>query len=325
MSKAVLIADRFLAQGRIEDAVATIERASASEDSDASFLLALWKLAGEPLARDLTGARGLLRKATTAGNVDAALVEVALVANGTGAAPDWAKARNLLEQMANRNDIAAAQLALIERMAIDVDGMPTQLPNKKKIAEKPDVWHIEGLFTPEECLHVAQSAADLLQPAVVVDPQTGRNIANPVRTSDGAVIGPTRATMVVQALTRRIARITNTEWRQSEAISILRYRRGQQFRPHLDALPSTHNQRIRTVLVYLNDGFKGGATYFVGHKLRISPKAGDAIIFNNVTMDGDIDHAAQHAGEPVLEGVKWLATSWIRERPFDVWTGPEFT
>ena len=44
-----------------------------------------------------------------------------------------------------------------------------------------------------------------------------------------------------------------------------------------------------------------------------------------VLIDDRVDVAAalRHAGEPVRSGVKWLATRWIRARPFDVWTGPE--
>lgn len=316
-------ADRLLAAGRVGEAVTLIEQAGISGNVDAVFRHAVWKLAGTPIARDLPGARALLRRATMMGNADAALVEVALTANGSGAPADWPRARMLLETAAATNPIARQQLALLQRMALTDGGAPIDPPRARTIGERPDVCLIAQLFTPEECLHVAQCAVDMLQPATVADPRTGRNVANPVRTSDGAVIGPTRETLVVQALNRRLAAVTATDWRQGEALSVLRYQPGQQFRPHIDALPATRNQRIRTVLVYLNEEFSGGATYFVGNGLRVTPRTGDAIVFDNVRPDGEIDPATQHAGEPVTKGVKWLATRWIRARPFDVWTGPE--
>ncbi|MEG3165996.1 2OG-Fe(II) oxygenase [Sphingomonas sp. PB2P19] len=320
---AVADADHLLGLGRARDAVALIERAGAAGDSAALFRHAIWKLAGQPIARDLPGARALLRRATELGDLDAALIEIALTGNGSGAPADWPRARALLERAAERSDVAGTQRDLLSAMALTDDGTPIDPPVAERIGTRPDVWHVPQLFTPDECRHVAECAVDMLQPAVVADPKTGRNVANPVRTSDGAVIGPTRETLVVQALNRRIAHVTDTDWRQGEALSVLRYRVGQQFRAHVDALPATTNQRIRTVLVYLNDGFGGGATYFVGNALRVTPRTGSAIIFDNVTAAGAVDPTTQHAGEPVTHGTKWLATRWIRARAFDVWTGPE--
>jgi prolyl 4-hydroxylase len=316
-------AQAMLAAGRQADAVALVARSAATGDPRALFQQAMWRLVGAPLPRDVPAARGLLRQATERGSVEAGLVEVALTGNGSGAAADWGAALSLLERLAERSDLATIQLGLLRQMRLSATGAPTQPPRPSRIGERPNVYRIPKLFSSDECLHVAQCAADMLQPATVADPRTGRNIANPVRTSDGAVIGPTRETLVVQALNRRLAAVTGTDWRQGEALSVLRYQPGQQFRPHVDALPGTRNQRIRTVLIYLNDGFSGGATYFVHNDLRVVPRAGDAIIFDNVRADGSIDPLTQHAGEPVTHGVKWLATRWIRMRPFSPWTGPE--
>ncbi|RMB34277.1 prolyl 4-hydroxylase [Sphingomonas sp. PP-F2F-G114-C0414] len=316
-------ADQLLREGHAREAVDLILEASASGHADALFRNAMWKLAGEPIARDLPGARALLRRASTQGNADATLVEIALTANGSGAPNDWPGALALLESIADHHTVAAEHRALLRRMTLTIDGGPAHIPTAEKIGKHPCVQYIPRLFTQEECLHVAYSAADLLEPAMVADPRTGASIPNAVRTSDSAVIGPTRETLVIQALNRRVAAVSNTDWRQGEALSVLRYRPGQQFRPHIDALPATRNQRIRTVLIYLNDGFSGGATYFVHNALRVTPRMGDAIIFDNVRADGSIDPTTRHAGEPVTNGVKWLATRWIRARPFSVWNGPE--
>lgn len=316
-------AEDLLVQGYAREAIAIIQNACASNNSDALLLQAMWKLSGSLLPRDLPGARALLRQATVLGNTEAALIEVALTGNGSGASADWERARALLEIAAGKDQAAAEQSAMLRQMALTPDGAPAVVPDIRQIAERPNIWLAARLFTPEECHHVAQTIVDVLAPATVIDPQTGRNVANAVRTSDGAVIGPTRETLVVQALNRRLAAVTCTDRRQGEALSVLRYRPGQQFWPHVDALPATRNQRIRTVLIYLNEGFKGGSTFFVGNQFRVTPRTGDAIIFDNVRSDGCIDPTTQHAGEPVTEGIKWLATRWIRQRPFDVWTGPE--
>lgn len=320
---AIARADLLIANGRLQEAVVLVVNASASGDADAQFRQAIWRLSGQPLQRDLPGARALLRQARIAGHTDAALFEVALTANGSGAPADWRAAYDLLEVLAKTDLVAAKQVELLKKMKLTSHGDPIDMPDRERLGEAPDVWRIPALFSADECRHIAEGVVDILAPATVADPATGRNVANPVRTSDGAVVGPTRETLVIQALNRRLAAATDTDWRQGEALSVLRYRPGQQFRPHVDALPVTRNQRIRTVLVYLNDGYGGGATSFEHNRLRVEPHTGDAIIFDNVRADGSPDPTTKHAGEPVTHGVKWLATRWIRARSFDVWTGPE--
>lgn len=316
-------ADRLLASGRTEDAVQLVQRAAAAGSAEALLREAMWRLGGAMLPRDVPAARALLRRAAAAGQRDAAAIEIALTANGGGAAADWSGAVALLRALAQVDTAAAAELRLLESMRLTPDGHPLDQPEPRQVGTGPAVFHVPALFTAAECRHVAGVAQPMLAPATVVDPQTGRNTANPIRTSHAAVIGPISETLVIQALNRRIAAASRTDWRQGEALTVLRYEPGQQFRPHLDAIAGARNQRARTVLVYLNDGFEGGGTSFAASGLVLRPKAGDAIIFDNVRADGSVDQQAQHAGEVVTRGTKWLATRWIRARAFDPWRGPE--
>ena len=322
-SDPVAQADALLARGRKADAVALVGRAADGGDAAAAFRLAIWRLVGDPVPRDLPLARALLRRAAAAGHHEAQLVEVALVANGSGGIADWAGARALLDAAAPDNPGAALQRDLIARMAVDADGMPMRAPDVLPMTPDRAIRHLPAFFTQEECTHVARASADLLEAAFVVDPRTGRNVPHPVRTSDAAVIGPVREDLVIATLNRRIAAATGTDVRQGEALTVLRYRPGQQFRMHSDALPHTANQRVTTVLVYLNQGFGGGETVFPDYDVSVTPKAGDAIAFANTGGDGRPEPRARHAGIPVSHGVKWIASRWIRARPFDIWTGPE--
>ena len=76
------------------------------------------------------------------------------------------------------------------------------------------------------------------------------------------------------------------------------------------------NQRILTVLVYLNDDYEGGETLFVRTGLRFKGRSGDALLFRNALPDGRADELSQHAGLPVVAGEKFIASRWIRARPF---------
>jgi hypothetical protein len=40
------------------------------------------------------------------------------------------------------------------------------------------------------------------------------------------------------------------------------------------------------------------------------------VIFDNLAPDGQPDPRTLHAGLPVREGEKWLATLWLRERRY---------
>lgn len=317
---AVDLAQVQLARGNREEAVVIIDRAIQQGDPDATFTAAIWRLIGDPLPRDLAGARDLLARARQKGHQDAALMEVALTANGTGGPANWAQALALLRHTASRDDVAARHLALIDAMALTADGAPAGLPLSDRLSATPRVELFRKAFTPEECAHLAQTVGDIIAPSVVVDPATGRQVQHPIRTSDGAVVGPTRESLVVTAINRRIAAMTGIDIRQGEPLQVLRYAPGQQYRLHSDALPGTGNQRIATAIIYLNEGFRGGETDFPDLGIRIEPSGGDMLVFDNVLADGRPDPRMRHAGLPVTVGLKWIATRWIRARPYDPWT-----
>lgn len=314
---------QLLAAGHVQRAVQLLTQHAEAGDAAALYQMALWYLIGSPLPRDLAKARALLARAREAGQGDAAMFEIALTANGSGGPSDWGAATALLERAAGWLPEAAAQHALLGAMRIGPDGNPTTTPVGELLHPDVDVRYFANFVTKAECAHIATSVTDILRPASVVDPSTGRAVLNPVRTSDAAVIGPTREGLVLRAVNLRIAAASATDVAQGEALTVLRYGRGQEFRLHSDAIAGTRNQRVATMLLYLNDDFGGGETVFPDLGLTIRPKRGDGLLFGNVDADGRIDQRMRHAGVPVQSGVKWLATRWIRAQQFSPWTGPD--
>ncbi len=320
MSKASDAATAAAYQCQGADAIALAYAGVKSGDADAISLLAHWHLVGEIVPRDLRAARTLLARAADAGHTHAAFTLIALTANGSGGPPDWVSAVTLLKRLAAQgNQEARRQLAMLARMMVSDTGAPKALTEAEVIAHAPQVRRWRALITPDECALVAHAAQDFLAPSAVADPQTGRMIAHPVRNSSAAVIGPTRETLPLQAILRRIAAVTDTQVSQGEALTVLHYAPGQQYHAHMDTLPHEGNQRIMTLILYLNHGYDGGGTYFPGNGLTINGRAGDAICFDNVTSAGEPDPASRHAGLPIKRGTKWIATRWIRARGFDPW------
>ncbi|PJI87739.1 proline hydroxylase [Sphingomonas koreensis] len=306
--------------GRTDQALAMLEAAAEHGNVDALMQLAVWSLTGHLVPQDHQRARALLRRAVSIGHVDGAMMEIALTANGTGNEADWPEARRLLAEAAANDYVAAAHKTLLDRMALEPDGSPATVVESRLLHADPRVVYLPDFLTPDECAHIAMVGGQLLEPARVIDPATGRWARHSIRTSDNAAIGPAREDLVVRAINLRIAAASGTDVTQGEPLTILRYQPGQEYRPHLDTIAGAANQRIRTVLIYLNGGFRGGETSFPLLNLTVIPRGGDALMFDTLLPDGVPNPRAQHAGTPVIEGVKWLATRWIRTAPIDPWS-----
>ncbi|CAN5892249.1 hypothetical protein BH11PSE1_BH11PSE1_24840 [soil metagenome] len=106
-------------------------------------------------------------------------------------------------------------------------------------------------------------------------------------------------------------------------LGVLHYAPGERYRPHMDYIPDTPEnarqldamgQRVRTLLVYLNDGFEGGATLFPRLGAAFRPPPGGALIFDSVTVEGEMDPRTLHEGSPPTSGEKWIISKWFRTK-----------
>jgi len=316
-----LISDRAVglaASGQVAEAVRILSDASRAGDADADFQLGLWLFSGQYLVRKLAVAREAFARAAAAGHGQAGAIYIAFVANGTGASPDWREALRLLTSAAPSDPVSAKQLALIRAMELTDDGAPRAMPAFEQPCSVGTVRLFRGLFSAAECDYLIETARPLLEPSVVVDPKTGAAIRDPIRTSDVAAFPLALEDPVIHQLNRRLAVATGTNVRQGEPLQVLRYRQGQEFKPHVDTLPFESNQRIATALVTLNQGYEGGETAFLELDFQWKGSLGDALVFANVAADGSPDSRLRHAGRAVTAGEKMLASRWIRARPLDL-------
>jgi len=277
-------------------------------DADALFAEAAARLQAD----DLAAARELFGRAGAAGRRDAAVIHCNLVA----AIGDWRRGLDLLRALAPADRRCRRQLDIVAAMRLAADGSPLAVPEGERVSTSPLVTLFRTLFTEAECRYLIEAATPMLEPSVVVDRRTGRQLRDPVRTSDGVGFTRPLENPAVHALGRRIAAASGTSVDQGEPLQVLRYRPGQEYRPHLDAIPGFANQRIMTMLVWLNDDYDGGETLFLKTGLRLKGGIGDAVLFRNVGEDGRRDEASAHAGLPVTRGEKLIASRWIRARRF---------
>ena len=297
--------------GRPQDAVRLIESAGAAGNPEGAFILAHWLLYGSDRPRDAAAACKLLETAASKSKPDALRVLAHLTGNGTGCAPDRDKAIALLEKAAPSDSVAAAELEMLARMKAGAD------VRRETVPSDPHIEILRGLLSADECAYLVRRAEPLLKPSFVDDGRTGIGRPDPIRTSHGAAFVPHEEDLVIQAINRRIAAASSTEAGNAEALYVMRYAPGQQYRPHMDALPGLANQREWTAIAYLNDAFEGGATAFPDLGLSLRLGTGDLLLFRNSDENQQPDMRMVHAGEPVTSGEKWIATRWIRHGPHD--------
>jgi prolyl 4-hydroxylase len=287
-------------------------------DGQALFDAAAAKVRGEAGRRDLAGARELFRQSAGLGRVDAAVIFANFLAAGVGGPREWAGALRLLAALAEVNPRSRRELERIEAMALGPEGDPLAVPEGERLCEAPALTRFAGLFTPTECAWLAEAAAPMLAPAVVVDPASGRQRPDPVRVCDSAGFTWPLENPAVHALNRRLAAASGTAPEQGEPLQVLRYRPGGEYKPHFDAVPGFANPRTLTILVWLNDDYAGGETFFPTPGLKLRGRAGDALLFRNTLRDGRRDPSAGHSGLPVTAGEKLIASRWIRARAFEM-------
>jgi homospermidine synthase len=71
-------------------------------------------------------------------------------------------------------------------------------------------------------------------------------------------------------------------------------------------------QRTWTFMIYLNDVEGGGETEFPEIGVKLTPKRGRAVAWNNLRASGEGNELTRHQSLPVTAGTKTIITKWFR-------------
>ena len=299
-------------QGRTAEAIQLIRETASTGDPEALFVLGEMTWRGGLVEQEPVRARTLFEYAAAKGHAGASLLVTNLFASGVAGKQSWQGSVERLRVEARVDPDRRAMLDLLDQMAIDGEGNPLAPPVGIERSEDPDVRHFPALLTSAECDFLRRVTGDAFEPSMVFD-SNRKLVRNDIRTSDGATIHWLIENPAVVALNRRIASISGSAYEDGEALALLRYSPGQEYRPHFDFVDTVANRRLQTALIYLNDGYDGGETQFIRTGLTVKGDKGDVILFRNDGPDGRVNPLSEHAGLPVTSGVKYLATRWIRE------------
>lgn len=190
----------------------------------------------------------------------------------------------------------------------------------------PQIYVTDNFIGYTTCREFQRVALERFAPSTVVNTETGTPYTMPDRISDTASFQRGEFPWLVE-VEEAIERMTSFPADHGEPFQVQRYNPGGLYRPHFDYFPPEQSgsashmrvggQRMATVILYLSDPIAGGATVFPNlGGLRVHPVAGRALFFMNVNPVGEVDPRTLHGGEEVVSGIKWIATKWIRERPY---------
>lgn len=304
--------------------LASLQQRAVAGEARAQYELGGRMLVGRDAPYAPAEAMALLNAAMAQDDPDALQLMAVLAALGEGRRQSWSEAKRLVMRAAEKGDARArGQLAVLGDDLEIVSWLTTPPPRVR--FEAPRIAVIESFLPKAACDWIMEKARPRLEAARVKNPEQGGANADSYRSNTGMGFSVLDSDLVLQLTHARIAAAIKLPVMQQEPTNILHYMPGQEYKPHFDFLdPGVAHfarelqrvgQRIVTFLIYLNDEYEGGETAFLRLGWRFKGKAGDALMFWNVTPDGKPDPLTLHAGAPTIAGEKWLFSKWVRDRP----------
>lgn len=183
-----------------------------------------------------------------------------------------------------------------------------------------DLFVARDFLSPDECEGLIRLIDQERIPSQLLSPSEDPEF----RTSESCNLDADDP--VVSRVEAKITDLMGIQPELGETIQGQRYAVGQQFKPHHDffhvdepywpAMEASGGQRTWTAMVFLNTPEGGGQTAFVDTGIKVAPRAGNLLTWNNLDSLGQANPFTIHQGCPVTAGTKYIITKWYRERPW---------
>lgn len=178
--------------------------------------------------------------------------------------------------------------------------------------EEPLIVKFHNVLSDEECAALIANASSRLERSKLASKEISQ-----IRTSSGMFFDENESPLINE-IEKRVASLMHMPIKHAEGLQVLHYEPGQQFKAHFDYFaehhPSSKNNRISTLVMYLNNVEQGGETTFPQLGLSVTPVKGCAVYFEYFYNDQKLNELTLHSGEPVIRGEKWVATQWMRKQ-----------
>ncbi|RED55696.1 2OG-Fe(II) oxygenase [Cohnella lupini] len=206
-------------------------------------------------------------------------------------------------------------------MAVKEQTIFNTIGNKIKTTDKeilivgrihePLIMILENVLSHAECDALIDLAKNRLQRAKI-----GKShLESDIRTNSSMFFEESE-NECIRTVETRISELMNIPVSHAEPLQILHYKPGERYQPHFDYFTSGNvaNNRISTLVMYLNDVDEGGETEFPALRFSVTPKKGSAVYFEYFYNDIRLNELTLHGGNPVEAGEKWVASQWMRRQ-----------
>ena len=184
-----------------------------------------------------------------------------------------------------------------------------------------DPYIINNIINEQEANHIISKSSMQLNDSRIL----GDTLDTKIRKSKSTWLY--KDDPIVMKIMIKIANIVKLPLENAEALQVVKYDPSGYYNEHHDSCCDGHQlcaefikrggQRIKTILIYLNDEFTEGATNFPVLNKKFKPPKYSAVIFNPLATNSNKCHPkALHAGLPVKSGTKYVANLWFREQVF---------
>ncbi len=207
-----------------------------------------------------------------------------------------------------------------------------------RLARNPSVFKIPSndlqIFVAREFLTAAECSAMMkLIDSERIPSQLLAPTPDPeFRTSESCNLSTLQP--IVRQVEDKITALMGIKPEHGETVQGQRYAVGQQFKAHHDFFHTTEpywpemercgGQRTWTAMIFLNAPEAGGQTFFPQANVKVAPRAGNLLAWNNLDGLGNPNPFSLHQGLPVEAGTKYIITKWYRERPWGYSATPTY-
>jgi len=191
---------------------------------------------------------------------------------------------------------------------------------KRAKTDAAQVYYHVDFLSPATCTALVRMIDANRRPSSLLSNKSGPSF----RTSESCDMD--RWSPEVQPIDESIANLLGIDPVKGETMQGQRYAPGQQFRAHHDffhegeeywaKMKTSGGQRTWTAMIFLNEPEAGGETAFPRASIKVSPRTGNMLVWNNLNIIGEPNYFSLHEGMPVTAGVKYIITKWHRERPW---------
>ena len=178
----------------------------------------------------------------------------------------------------------------------------------------------DNFLSNQECNQLIDMISTGLRPSTVAD-DGDTCLVNNYRTSKTSDLNYFKDPFYL-SIDKKIASLVDLEPFFGETMQAQKYEVGEYYKEHYDFFsPFNHEfktycewmgQRTWTTMIYLNDVEEGGETYFKYLNLKIKPKKGLLIAWNNLYSNGFPNYKTMHEALPPIKGSKYIITKWWR-------------